>query len=136
MERYKGVVLEELTELAEADFKPIKKRLRGRAGQKIIGLFNPVSEQHWIKKNIFDKETLVDVNTDMFGTLKSANTGEILPKEYSEIAGKQINSSRMVFNPRTGENEIHQPDMLIMRSTHLNNFWVVGSPDGSFGYYD
>ena len=26
--------------------------------------------------------------------------------------------------------------MLIMRSTYLNNFWVVGSPDGSYGFYD
>ena len=26
--------------------------------------------------------------------------------------------------------------MVIMRSTYLNNFWVVGSPDGTYGFYD
>lgn len=32
--------------------------------------------------------------------------------------------------------ETHRPDMVIIKSTYLNNFWVVGSPDGTYGFYD
>lgn len=31
---------------------------------------------------------------------------------------------------------MHAPDTLILKSTYLNNFWVVGSPDGTYGFYD
>lgn len=72
-ERIKGisnfqrVVLEEISEFDEDDFKQIRKRLRGRANQQIIGLFNPISEDHWIKKSIFDTETLIEQKSDING---------------------------------------------------------------------
>ena len=40
------------------------------------------------------------------------------------------------MNPRTRQIEEHAPDMVVIQSTYLNNFWVVGSPDGTYGYYD
>jgi len=30
----------------------------------------------------------------------------------------------------------HSPDTVVIQTTYLNNFWVVGSPDGTYGYYD
>lgn len=65
--RFKRVVLEEISQFEETDLKQIRKRLRGRAGQQIVAIFNPVSEQHWIKINIFDKEELIDVPCDIAG---------------------------------------------------------------------
>ena len=56
---FKRVILEEVTQFDEVDFKQVRKRLRGREGQQIIGIFNPVSESHWIKENIFDLEKWV-----------------------------------------------------------------------------
>lgn len=50
LESYKYVVCEELSEFKEEDFKQIKKRLRGRKGQKIISMFNPIEEECWTKK--------------------------------------------------------------------------------------
>lgn len=135
LESYQFVVCEELSDFAEADFKQIKKRLRGRLGQKIISMFNPISEEHWIKKNIFDKEDLHEVDNSLHG-IKNTLTGEVLSKEYTTIAKKMINSPRIITNPRTGEEEVHAPDTLILKSTYLNNFWVVGSPDGTYGFYD
>ena len=44
-----------------ADFKQVKKRLRGLVGQQIIGIFNPVSELSFIKTEIFDNEIFLDV---------------------------------------------------------------------------
>jgi phage terminase large subunit len=64
---FKRVVLEEISQFDEQDLKQIRKRLRGRAGQQIIGIFNPVSEEHWIKTKVFDLEVLTEVPTDITG---------------------------------------------------------------------
>lgn len=47
-----------------------------------------------------------------------------------------MNSTKSILNPRTRQIEEHAPDMVVIQSTYLNNFWVVGSPDGTYGYYD
>lgn len=136
LESYQYVFCEEVSEFDETDYKQIRKRLRGRKGQKIISAFNPISEDHWVKKNIFDKEKLLEADNHLEGKLKDNITGKVLGKEYSEIAQKWTNSAKLIFNPRTKEYDTHNPDMVIMRSTYLNNFWVVGSPDGTYGFYD
>ncbi|WP_183560636.1 PBSX family phage terminase large subunit [Mucilaginibacter sp. SP1R1] len=64
---FKRVVLEEISQFDEQDLKQIRKRLRGRAGQQIIGIFNPVSEEHWIKTKVFDMEVLTEQQTDIAG---------------------------------------------------------------------
>lgn len=58
---FKKVILEEISQFDEADFKQVRKRLRGKKNQQIIGIFNPISELHWIKKKIFDIEKWEDV---------------------------------------------------------------------------
>ena len=58
---FKKICLEEFNQFDFSDFKQIKKRLRGLQGQQIIGIFNPVSEMSFIKLEIFDKETFIDV---------------------------------------------------------------------------
>lgn len=123
---YKRVVLEELSEFNELDFKQIRKRLRGKYGQQIVCMFNPISENHWIKTSIFDKETLINVSTNIEG----------IDDRLTKITSKRINSDKIILNPKTKKEEIHPPDMVIMQSTYLDNFWVVGSPDGTYGYYD
>ena len=40
------------------------------------------------------------------------------------------------MNVRTKEIVEHPGDTVLIQSTYLNNFWVVGSPDGTYGYYD
>lgn len=64
---FKRVILEEINQFDEVDLKQIRKRLRGRLNQQIIGIFNPISEEHWIKTNIFDKEILIDKECDISG---------------------------------------------------------------------
>lgn len=61
--RFKRVVYEEISQGDEVDLKQIRKRLRGMPGQQIIGLFNPISEDHWLKEKIFDKAKLVQFET-------------------------------------------------------------------------
>lgn len=123
---YKRVSLEELSEFTELDFKQIRKRLRGKRGQQIIGMFNPISENHWIKTSVFDREDLAIVPTSING----------VDEKLTKITSKRVNQDKTVLNPKTKKEESHPSDMVILQTTYLDNFWVVGSPDGTYGYYD
>lgn len=51
------VWIEEATEIAEADYRQLKKRLRGRSDvpKRITFSFNPIVKEHWIFKEFFGK---------------------------------------------------------------------------------
>lgn len=51
-----SIWIEEATELLQEDFEQLDLRLRGEFGciKQIILTFNPISDQHWIKKIFFD----------------------------------------------------------------------------------
>lgn len=99
---FKKVVLEEISQFDEIDYKQIRKRLRGKANQQIIGIFNPVSEDHWIKVNVFDKEHLQEVDTD-------------ISCEYTE---ENIPISEMHVNEKG--------NLVIMKTNYLDNKYIVG----------
>lgn len=127
---YKRVVLDEWSEFDSEDFKQVRKRLRGKLGQQIITTFNPINETHWIKKEVFDREQWHDVSMDI------VIGGRKVPSELTAVKSIRMNEAKYILNPRTKEVEEHAPDTVIIQSTYLNNFWVVGSPDGTYGYYD
>lgn len=130
LESFKRVVMEELNEFEERDHKQIRKRLRGMEGQQIIHMFNPISEGHWIKKKIFDTQKWHDVSMSV------EIGGDLLPTEITTVKSIRMNEPMVILNPRTKKIEEHAPDTVVIQTTYLNNFWVVGSPDGSYGYYD
>lgn len=127
---YKRVQLEELSEFEYADLKQIRKRLRGKKGQQIIADFNPISETNWIKKDWLDHEKLHDV------PMVVEIGGRIIPAELTKVKSLKMNEGRAIVNPKTKEIEEYPPNMVVIQTTYLNNFWVVGSPDGTYGYYD
>lgn len=127
---YKRLVLDEWSEFESEDFKQVRKRLRGKVGQQIITTFNPINETHWIKKEVFDREQWHDVSMDI------VIGGRKVPPELTAVKSIRMNEAKYILNPRTKEVEEHEPDTVIIQSTYLNNFWVVGSPDGTYGYYD
>lgn len=128
---FKRVVLDEWNEFDEEDTKQIRKRLRGMEGQQIIYAFNPISEEHWIKRNVFDKEEWEEKQYDYLRVF-----GLNLKKEYCEVKSVRFNKPKPMLNPRTGQIDMHPTDTVVIQSTYLNNFWVVGSPDGTYGFYD
>lgn len=130
IESFKRVVMEESNEFEEGDHKQIRKRLRGMVGQQIIQMFNPVNEEHWIKKKIFDTEKWHDIPMEVI------LNGEKIPAELTEVKSIRMNEPKTIMNPRTKEIEAHAPDTIAIQTTYLHNFWVVGSPDGTYGYYD
>ena len=127
---FKRVVLDEESEFEEEDYKQIRKRLRGMVGQQIITTFNPIKETHWIKTQIFDKEKWHDIPK----TVEIA--GIELPPQLTDVKSIRMNEPKSILNPRTKEIEEHPSDTVIIQTTYLNNFWVVGSPDGTYGFYD
>lgn len=127
---YKRVQLEELSEFEFADLKQIRKRLRGKKGQQIIADFNPISETNWIKKDWLDNEKLHDI------PMVVEIGGKVIPAELTKVKSLKMNEGKSMVNPKTKEIEEYPPNMVVIQSTYLNNFWVVGSPDGTYGYYD
>lgn len=127
---YKRVQLEEFSEFDIEDFKQIRKRLRGKKGQQIIMTFNPISETHWIKKNYLDKEKLHEI------PMRANIGGQEIPEHLTKVKRLLLNEPKSVMNVRTKEIEKHPSDTVVIQSTYLNNFWVVGSPDGKYGFYD
>lgn len=127
---YKRVQLEELSEFEFADLKQIRKRLRGKKGQQIIADFNPISETNWIKKDWLDNEKLHDV------PMVVEIGGKVIPAELTKVKSLKMNEGKSMVNPKTKEIEEYPPNMVVIQTTYLNNFWVVGSPDGTYGYYD
>lgn len=127
---FKRVVMDEWSEFDEEDFKQIRLRLRGMEGQQLIYTFNPIRETHWIKKNVFDRQEWHDISMEI------ELGGKPVPKELTVVKSMKMNSSREIMNKRTGEMELHDPDTVVIQTTYLNNFWVIGSPDGKYGYYD
>ena len=127
---FKRVVLDEESEFEEEDYKQIRKRLRGMVGQQIITTFNPIKETHWIKTQIFDKEKWHDIPK----TVEIA--GRELPSQLTDVKSIRMNEPKSILNPRTKEIEEHPSDTVVIQTTYLNNFWVVGSPDGTYGFYD
>lgn len=84
---FKRVILEEVSEFDERDLKQLRKRLRGKVGQQIISLFNPIDEEHWIKVNVFDTDDWEDMPT--------------------KIRAKQINKARntIILHTYYGDNK-------------------------------
>ncbi len=124
----KRVVLEEVSEFDFADFKQIRKRLRGMEGQQIICMFNPIDKEHWIKKEVFDRE----VRNELSNSLVDHN-GVLqlnIDDRYTEVTEKW-EGNEVVVNGET-----YPPNFVVIKSTYLNNFWVVGSPCKTFGFVD
>lgn len=130
---YKRVFLEEVSEFDHADFKQVRKRLRGMKGQQIISAFNPIDVDHWLKVEVFDKQTENrlpnHINPEDAAAIGFAALGMDGP-EFSTITEKWEGNEVEV------DGVTYDPNFVVMKSTYKNNFWVAGSPCGTFGFYD
>lgn len=106
--QFKRIILEEVSQFDEADLKQIRKRLRGKIGQQIIGIFNPISEDHWIKVNIFDKEGIAEPG---MGTERATDI-------YCEEVGENIPISGMWVNEKG--------NLVVFKNNYTDNVYIVG----------
>ena len=112
LEGYDRLFLNELTAYSESDFKEIRRRLRGKAGQQIICDWNPIDRNHWIKKNFLNNYEFIDLPLNIKG-----NPYSQLDKKFSK---KQISKDGRI---------------LLIKVTYRDNKWVTGAEDGT-GYKD
>lgn len=75
------IVIEEATELDYEDFKELNRRVRGVENIQITLIFNPIDEDHWLKKHFFD--TTVK-NATIIHTTHWDNQF-LLPTDHEEI---------------------------------------------------
>jgi len=107
IESYKYVYLDELNHFEYTEFEQFNLSLRGIIGQKIFASWNPVDENSWVKTEVVDKNKWTD--TDKFGTLPDPNSFIRISED-----GKTV----------------------LIRTTYKDNYWIVGSPCGTYGYRD
>lgn len=83
---------EEATELSQEDFEQLDLRLRGDHGclKQIIFTFNPISEQHWIKRVFFD-----DPISGVFTLHTTYLDNKFIDDEY-----KMVMENKKKTNPR------------------------------------
>ena len=104
IESYKYVYLDELNHFEESEWLMFQMSLRGIEGQKILGSWNPVDENSWIK-NMIDADTWTDQPCT-------------LPDPHSWIK-------------RSADGKT-----ILIKTVFQDNYWINGSPDGSYGYRD
>ena len=87
-----SIWVEEATELNQEDFEQLDLRLRGEFGclKQISLTFNPISEQHWIKKIFFD--------SPMEGVFTLKTT--FLDNHFIDDEYKMVMQNKKVTNPR------------------------------------
>lgn len=126
--KFKRVVLEEISEFDHEDLKQIRKRLRGILGQQIICMFNPIDKEHWIKKEIFDNEVQHKLSNSLVDHNGILNLH--IDEKYTKVTEKWEGDKIKV------KEKEYPSNIVVIKSTYLNNFWVVGSPCGEFGFED
>jgi phage terminase large subunit len=107
LESYKFLNLDELNQFEITEYEQFQLSLRGIFGQKVFASWNPVSELSWVKKGLIDSFKLIE--TVEFGTL---------PGPYSYV---KISSDGTT---------------VVIKTTYHDNYWIVGSPCGTYGFRD
>lgn len=90
-----GAWCEEITEFDESDIDQLDLRLRGETKwfKQIIGTFNPIDEQHWIKAKFFDNQ-----DDDTFTHESTFRDNHFLDSEYKRILLNRFKSNPNWFN--------------------------------------
>ena len=89
-----SVWCEEATELDELDFNQLELRVRGETStyKQFIITFNPISEQHWLKKRFFDNQ---DSETYILNTTYQDNS--FLDKDYIHHLQERVKANPNLY---------------------------------------
>jgi phage terminase large subunit len=79
--------------------------LRGQKNQQIISTWNPISGEHWIKKQELDTTSWTD-----------------LPVELKNIPYSKLSKNSFVRINK-------ERNAILIKTTYLDNYWIVGHPD-------
>jgi phage terminase large subunit len=102
-----SIWLEEMTEFTFKEFMQLDLRLRGILPdyKQIMGSFNPIDENHWIRKELFGD----DLQAELERTIASGgNTVRKVTK--SMVDGKEIETAMTVMHSTCDDNEFIDPE--------------------------
>ena len=106
VESYKYIYLDELNHFTASEYNQFNLSLRGIEGQKLFAAWNPVDENSWVKTDLIDKIEFVE--SDRWS----------LPSEQSFV--------KISTDGKT----------VLIRTMYEDNYWITGSPCGTYGYRD
>lgn len=114
---FKKLYFDELDQFTFQDWREANRRLRGEEGQQIIASWNPVNENHWIKKQVIDTKEWIDLP-------KVVDMGELT--EFT-----RLHEDSFVKRSKDGRT-------ILIKTTFKDNKWVVGgNVNGvNYGYVD
>lgn len=89
-----GVLIEEATELEERDFNQLELRVRGEtANYKQFTLcFNPIDENHWLKRRFFDKS-----DPDVYSLKTTFRDNVFLNEEYKRHLTERVSANENLY---------------------------------------
>ncbi len=131
-----SVWCEEATELLQEDFEQLDLRLRGEHGcmKQITLTFNPISDQHWIKRVFFD-----DPIDDVFTLHTTYLDNAFIDDEYKLVMENKKKSNPRYYNIYalgnwgTAEGLVfHNVDLRPIRESEVDGLDLVQGLD--FGY--
>ena len=110
---FKLLFLNELSKFFFIDLKEVRRRMRGIKGQTLLMDWNPISETHWIKTEVIDKDIWID-----------------LPTEVEDCPGySKLDKNSYVRINKKGNS-------VLIKTTYKDNFWIVGHPVKGYGFVD
>jgi len=110
---FKYIYPNEASKLLFDDLLELRTRMRGVKGQTMITDWNPISEMHFLKTEIIDKDEWFDLPTVV---------------ENSPYVS-QLDSHSFVKANKKGNS-------ILIKTTYRDNWWVVGHPNPEYGFVD
>jgi len=95
IEAVTSIWMEEATEFNQEDFEQLDLRLRGEHGvtKQITVTFNPISDQHWLKKVFFD-----DPIEDVFTLKTTFLDNRFIDDDYKMVMGNKKKTNPRYYN--------------------------------------
>jgi hypothetical protein len=110
--QFRRVYMNELSKFDLEDWNEVQRRLRGRPNLQIVADWNPISSEHWVKKELIDKDDWIDIKPIIDGNIYN-----------------KMDEGSFIKKNRSG-------DTILIKTTYKDNYWIVGSPCGTYGFFD
>ena len=120
-----SIWLEELTEFTEEDFYQLDLRLRGILPdyKQIIGSFNPINEQHWIRQKLFGDDLQAKIEAGQ----------KVVRRKYSAVVDGETIEFHMTVMHSTYKDNLYidktykaQLESLVDRDKNFYNIYCLG----------
>lgn len=114
IEDFKWILLDELDHFTEDQFNQADASLRGQPEQKVFATWNPISEEHWIKKYL-DKKEWIDLPSEAY------------PEGHTLHNVSKLSKHSSVKKSADGMT-------ILIKTNFYDNKWVFGGQDGEVTY--